>query len=1692
MSESLTPSSAEGVFEADLRGVHYDFLKNRVPDWFTQASVQRQVELANHELVLPEWYVSATPAVRAQLADRHNQYRDSLNAIEKKLGGIEDVLAFAEPLLKEALKKTFNLDLDVKKVYFARKYGFKNQDVLYGFLVFDQQEDPTISYQYRGMSLLETALANFESHEEQRDSCADCRIITQFDFGGEIIPTLYAVNSQALSIAPHEFARLCRTLDLGARYQAHIKALVEPDDKGEREALEQQLEEHQRQLLALSADVSKGGISISARQMLQKVLAGQSDVELDGKPVTFAALKLFGSTLVGPLLIGANRRDSRRVERLLVYIPNDPRQPLKEYASAGDFMVDLRARLHSASYRRFFSRFIPAQVQGLVFRQFNALYKPANGDAASDFPIRQEAPKLPLDEARIVGSLWLQMREAQVRKIFADARAVAVPTGDEDRKERLERLEGFVDAVNSVFNLAAFVVPGLGPIMLAVGAAQMFSDVFEGFEAYEQGDVKTMWAHFSSVALNAAFFAAGAKVLPQVQISSAVDSLKPVTLATGKQVLWKPDIEPYKQDVELPAGSQPDEHGLHLHDDRQVLSLEGRHLVVTPDPATDVYRIEHPDRAHAYQPGLRHNGDGAWLHEVDQPRTWEGAVLMRRLGHPFESFDDTRLEQIRQVSEVSPEQLRRVHTESEPTPPVLLETAQRFRAYDDALKVSQQIREGSLSDRLSESAVVLMLELRGWPADIGIVVIRARGSDATSRIYWPAGRVGARLITISAADLMAGRLPERVVTNFNNEQLRGLLGQHLPPERIARADVLKDRLVDHAQNAHVRLFNSLSKDPRVPVDPAGEMIQRDFPRLSNRMAGEVLGDAAPDELSAINTRQRIPLRLTQRAREQQAEMRLTQARESLHLTALSSPDTEVLVLSTLERLPGWPGGLRLEVRADGVSGNLRASIGPADEAAASRKVLAHIGDGQYQAYDHEGNQLHGVDSLYNSLQHALPDSHRVAIGLPHVGQGAELQVQIINHALPRESLRQVLGMQPLRRPFFRAPQRWPDGRLGYPLSMRAGGNRMRSMLERLRVLFPDVNDAALNQLLEERRNMDDQWLTLKEAEYRDLDNTLQKWLTDGPRGRDPQRTRRRIYEAIRNAWRGCGKADFDDAGNYRGQKIILKGSDVSAHLEKLPVLPAAFDHVTNLKLESTGLTDNGARFLSNFRRLRVLDLGSNNLTRLPEAISRMSHLQELWMAENRLVLTSEAVQQLKGLRRMVLLTLEGNPLGMAPDISLMGDLVAVQLAGTGLTRWPTGLFARPRPRSFVLDMTSNRMTEIPEVAPGSDRASMLARTFVTREYLSGDVLERLKLYIESIGLDPERSIPPRGILDSTHWKAGLPYSLWLEKQTVWDAVEEDFGSEPFFNELRKLQESADVDDPEFREDLTSKVWRMLDAMAEDTDLRKKLFEMATAPTTCVDAGAQLFNAMGVEVMLYQARAIPDAGLRKLELLGLAKGKSRIDQLGAIARARVTELLGQGRRFPEYDQQGDLITQYDVLGNVVPAIDEVEIHLKYVTELALRLDLPWQSRSMRFQEPDVTPLMIEDAYQRVIALEQGDLLRDNIIQQPFWSEYMEDVHRDRFEALRAKFETLTDLFDDLQTLADGNNRTAQEQQALRDRIEASATALGKSPGEISPDRPMTDDEYFAEAGRLEEEKKSLLRTLTDQEMGRVPTTTASVQ
>ena len=527
----------------------------------------------------------------------------------------------------------------------------------------------------------------------------------------------------------------------------------------------------------------------------------------------------------------------------------------------------------------------------------------------------------------------------------------------------------------------------------------------------------------------------------------------------------------------------------------------------------------------------------------------------------------------------------------------------------------------------------------------------------------------------------------------------------------------------------------------------------------------------------------------------------------------------------------------------------------------------------------------------------------------------------------------------------------------------------------------------------------------------------------------------------------------------------------------MPMLEGTFDHVTRLNLTLTELTDAHISLLYHFPRLRSLNVNGNSLTRIPRAVGRMRALTELNMRGNRIVLDAQGVADLRNLTRLQVLDLYGNPLGREPDIGSMRMLHTLILADTGIRTWPDGLFAQPRFRHFYLDMQYNEITYVPMVARGSVEAELLARTVLSRDtdYLPAFNLQTLREYIAFVGMDPDRPYPPRGVRDSLDWEAGMTRREWVAKQAVWNSVEDEIGSLGFFNEIRKLTESGHFKhDPGFRIDMTAKVWRMLEAMSKNTELRQKLFTMTTVPTACVDAGAQLFNAMGMEVLIHEAYELANPALVEAELVSLARGKSRLDELSRIARKTVSEREAVGEQF----------RRVNAAGEVTGTIDEVEVHLAFMTDLAERLDLPWQTRKMQFRKiAAVTPAMIEDALRRVLDLEEGELLADLLVDQPFWASYVEGVNRGVVKGFSRRIEATIEFYSALEKRATETTLSLEQKAQLKEELRVLGAELNKPESAFAPGHVMTEAEYAAELEVIDEDRKAFIKTFTRQAIER---------
>jgi hypothetical protein len=404
----------------------------------------------------------------------------------------------------------------------------------------------------------------------------------------------------------------------------------------------------------------------------------------------------------------------------------------------------------------------------------------------------------------------------------------------------------------------------------------------------------------------------------------------------------------------------------------------------------------------------------------------------------------------------------------------------------------------------------------------------------------------------------------------------------------------------------------------------------------------------------------------------------------------------------------------------------------------------------------------------------------------------------------------------------------------------------------------------------------------------------------------------------------------------------------------------------------------------------------------------------------------------------------------------------VGLRDTVITTWPEGVLNKPRPRGFVLDMRDNPISLIPEVVPGSPQAWVVARTRLDVGNLSEPNQVLYQEIRRSVALPQEPIVPSNSRVERMI-TSNYSTDLWndvpgwgIDRANLWSELIDEPNAERFMNVLLDTQNSADYRvGGQARDQLLQRVWRMLDAVHVDAELREKLFTMANAPVDCADAGAQLFNHMGVNVLASEAYSYSiDAAELEQKLVTLAKGAARLEQVNDIARADVASRGGNP--------------------------DDVEIYLAYQTGLAKRLGLPWQSEGMLFRRVSgVTDSMIDQAYETLLALGEGDGLVNRMLEQDFWETYLAERYPVRMEVNKRRYQSLFDQLEALRTTQhEWVESTSDQQRAeLRNRLRELVNDLPVPETVVFADAPITDAAFDRLLVDLGDAEKQLSRQLT---------------
>ncbi|WP_159935751.1 NEL-type E3 ubiquitin ligase domain-containing protein [Pseudomonas sp. S35] len=1359
MSETSFSSPVAEMPPRVSASIHHAYLKKVIPQWLIGATPARLGALKSTSMDVPDWYKRATPAQRQALGKATSACVTSQAAMDKATVDFLAIDAFARPLLVSALKDQFSITLDVDKTFIHLKKPLK-----FGIL-----EVEVSSFEWLKMPLLQAALHNFEAAE-----CAASAFHSSSGFVVETAqPGAFEAISTSLTVA--QFTGLCRSLDIGAKYQAYLKGYLYPAATVSEQALRRTFVAAHKDALRAAAELAllKKDIEPADYSMILSVIDGEVHPWLEGRPVWFRDLSLMKLRMTGCVLFSICAK-YRYSDDLILYVPSDPEHPLKRYTVAqlkAQFKRQFTAREPSSSdddgpsaYQRFFSQFVAYADRPVYFSQFTK--------DAPDVPLREKiTPHLSIANDLLSGlssvggfnelppiarpkqvphddpyldvaymtragqgiwapnvDLWGYLYDRHRDQIIANAASHAVPTAEVDARVRSRKLSTLLNIGMLVLGGVSMFVPGLGEVMMGVMAGQLLYEVFEGAIEWSEGDRKAAATHLIDVAQNLAVMALmagagkGLGKLLAVKAEPVVERLESVTLPNGKVSLWKPDLQSYASDVVLPDDLKPNELGEYELDGNSYI-LQGHRVYRKQfDPQLNRWRLLHPYDPDAYQPILQHNGKGAWRHSLERPLEWDRQTLLRRMGPDVEPFSSAQLEQIADVSGVSDDALRKMHVDHQAPPPMLAETLKQFRADREVDEMVEDIRNGRCVKGVCEYALPLLVQMPTWPEGEVLEVFRAEPLGESQRY---GGESTKPSIKVSHEQLMNGQLPAQVISALDEQQLKHLLGEEAVSHPRRREQLFRDRLATFAAERKRALFESVYRNHATP-DPDVERLQRHFPSLPEPAARSVLEHASAAELKALRSTGRIPLRLAQQIRVHVQQAALNRALAGLYLESMASAASDRLALHSLEQLPDWPADVRVEVRADSMAGALLDSIG--SEQAPARYVLVKAGD-SFQAFDQHGRVLNPKPGVGRNLFESL-----AAVRPQAVATEPALQQQVASYASShREQMARLLKLRPIdsgRGPGLRLP----SGRLGYLASGRGEGFADAMLISRARMIYPNLSDeqasAFINQLLHGGKT-DQQVMHLLNNRRREFDALaadLSRWIA-GDQGSRPygMPSRRIIAERIMAAWREGFDRDLAPA-----TELDLRDADRLAPWE------ADFSHVRALSVHSEQLLgEEGNDLLARFPGVKRLNITVQevHLPALRQQLASLSTITELSLDAADVADGStlfDALHTMPQLQALYLLDWH-QPL----DLSSLAQLRVLKVRGR-MSSWPAGVFDLPQLEA--LDLRGTAVNTLPE-----------------------PLFEASEQLLRGLNLDWSQLEPPAFIRIYEHLNSRLPHQIATAK-----------------------------------------------------------------------------------------------------------------------------------------------------------------------------------------------------------------------------------------------------------------------------------------------------------------------------------------
>ncbi|MHC8377585.1 leucine-rich repeat domain-containing protein [Pseudomonas sp. MDT1-16] len=657
-----------------------------------------------------------------------------------------------------------------------------------------------------------------------------------------------------------------------------------------------------------------------------------------------------------------------------------------------------------------------------------------------------------------------------------------------------------------------------------------------------------------------------------------------------------------------------------------------------------------------------------------------------------------------------------------------------------------------------------------------------------------------------------------------------------------KLDQALEAIVDPA--ARAQLFNTRYQALQQSEHEWVRLFQREYPGLPKAVVEQILDRSGVEIVRPVDAVEALQVfkRLDGKARQYQGHVRLNRAYESLYLHSIDHPESDILALHSLGRLPGWPRRLRIEVLEGSISGRVLDRCGPLDSPDCRRLIKT----GNRYRNSAAADTATAKSDLFCALLGALSAEEREALSLRSLDQAGELRLRLGEQAITRSELMLGLNRMDSGLPF--ESQGLRGG--GFPHTPQAAALTHEMMRLQVKDLYPDFTNAQADELLRAagvgaQALLDSLKLQLQQLSIDlrywvdqsllDVDDMDLDFLTLGDEdaaGMNAQQvaahnvemlqhvidyerqTRNELADELIAIWQKRS-ADTDrvlSGEGVAGYKLNLDFEDY----HRLPAMNVRFDEVIELSMHGLHLLERESlnAFLESFPNLHSLNLKNVDLRRLnpagelegelPSTIRRMPRLETLNLNATFLAFKEDTAGHFCDLLSLQTLDLSDNPLAVPPVVLGLNELRALNLRNTGITRCPVGIANDPYLTS--LDLRDNRITRVPDAilnqAVAKDRIRLWGNPLTDEDTLIRLVEHRertgINLWLSEPGVDYGSAIP---------WLEEGDELLRTSRQEIWQRFAAKPSGAAFLRGMDGLSLTAD-----FRVGywlLQARVWRLL-------------------------------------------------------------------------------------------------------------------------------------------------------------------------------------------------------------------------------------------------------------------------------------------